>query len=537
MARLQKVQILVLPVPVQQHQASNLTLKLDGATQTQSLARRSLPDPGDGLAREIQQNKRLTRKVDNLRREELKRAARYEMTLTPDGNVSRKLKSIFRKTRSWLESWALQDLGAESLKNLEAAVRTRAQNDSTCLMSERALCALQSGQLPPEEVFNMVINMTIMEKTFLRPFAYLTTNEQETDIEDALKWTVELASRDSSNGGNSLRAAIIRALDAPHWPQDQEISPRSRSTNMKEYRSTYCVARTNDFLARHRHFLRKESDKKSENLRHKELLSIFVSAMELSSTLAAENPKIKIHFLANMLDARYTTQHKSLRPSDALNLATSEQDDDGLDPWAIGLEGQPIDMVIEPLVTREGDAGGENYNLSTVLHKAMVWMVKDDDLTEADRVRLQQRSEPQTAADVVLTDTYRNPDSAQRQHNLRKRKYSSDAAPAASRDDGAAVAGKYSRHGTPSSVPNRLQGNYTVYTSARPDSAPPSSPVASTRSTLGSGRDLPNSNMVIDQSLRLSMSMWHEISKNIAKDEEEDPDWLPQKKQRRDEFN
>ncbi|KAL2414834.1 hypothetical protein ABEF95_016438 [Exophiala dermatitidis] len=490
----------------------------------------------DNLAREVQQNKRLTRKVENLRREELKRAARYEMTLTPDGTVNRKLKSIFRKTRSWLESWALPK-GAVSLRNLHEAVRTHGQNDSTCLMSERALRALQSGKLPPEEIFNMVLNMTILEKTFLRPFAYLrrdTTNEQESDIEDALKWTVELASRDSSNGGNSLRAAIIRALDAPHWPQDQGVSALSRSANMKTYRNIYCVARTNDVLARYRHFLSKQPDKKAENLRHKELLSIFVSAMELSSTLAAENPKIKVHFLSDMLNERYTTQHKSLWPSPALNLATSEQDDDGLDPRVIGLEGRPIDMVIEPLVTREGDARGENYEMSTVLHKAMVWMVKDDDLTEADRIRLQQRSEPRTTADEVLTDTDGNSDSAQLQYNLRKRKYPSDATPAAGRDDGATMAGKYSRHGTPSSVPNRLQD---YYTSARPGSAPPSSPAASACRTLGSARKLSNSSMVIDQSLQLSMSKWREISKNHTKDEEEDPDWLPQKKQRRDEFN
>lgn len=109
------------------------------------------------------------------------------------------------------------------------------------------------------------------------------------------------------------------------------------------------------------------------------LISAFrTTALELN----AQYPSVRVKFRFSLEDEKFSTPHEWLRPHRRLKLK-DEEDDDEPDAEEVGLAGRQVDLVIEPAVTRDGNADGTEFGAVRILLKAVVWMVKSEDLEES----------------------------------------------------------------------------------------------------------------------------------------------------------
>lgn len=118
-----------------------------------------------------------------------------------------------------------------------------------------------------------------------------------------------------------------------------------------------------------------------EGTRQRKLLGIVEQAMQLSSILSQQNPEVRFSFLNDLPEA-FRLKSPRFTPHLELNLGGDDEDDEVEDPKVLALIGRPVDMVVEPSIARFGDKFGNDYERGKVLRRGVVWMVKDEHLSD-----------------------------------------------------------------------------------------------------------------------------------------------------------
>jgi hypothetical protein len=111
-----------------------------------------------------------------------------------------------------------------------------------------------------------------------------------------------------------------------------------------------------------------------------ELYEVVKRFLNASIELNSQYPCVKLSFRYGLRVFKFTLGHPLFVAHRSLKL-TEDPGDDCPTAEEAGLAGRPIDMVVEPLVRRLGDADGENYDNERELLKAVVWMARPEDST------------------------------------------------------------------------------------------------------------------------------------------------------------
>ena len=114
-------------------------------------------------------------------------------------------------------------------------------------------------------------------------------------------------------------------------------------------------------------------------VRSAQLQSIVRNFIEAGIRTNAQNPRTSTFFRDKLLGCKFAQEDHQFEPHRALKLQEDE-DDDFPNAREAGLEGRGIDLVDEPAIVRIGDKDGLIYDKPNVLIKAVVWMVRDEDL-------------------------------------------------------------------------------------------------------------------------------------------------------------
>ena len=113
-----------------------------------------------------------------------------------------------------------------------------------------------------------------------------------------------------------------------------------------------------------------------------ELWELIRSFFQKSLELHAQQPQIKVFWRKHLLKYSFTTNHDYFIGHRGLKLNGTDEES-RLAAEEAGFEGREIDLVIEPVILRYGDADGKDLDHHRVVHKAGVWMVNTKDLKGA----------------------------------------------------------------------------------------------------------------------------------------------------------
>lgn len=337
----------------------------------------------------------LKAELQQLQAEQLDRLNKQTHPAHNDRWLITNLEKIFAESKKWSKTWTLGAWNDGQLAQLQEA----GQPDPTHLASPQAQHAMQAARLPTWLVMNAILNEFFCSQTFGCPFACLRKDRDKDigcNIERALdhvmrrikssmdhsRPTVVFANicfLESVATENTVRASILRALDAPVLEEKESGSLLPLARGMRDSIKAACTEMMSWFLGRYHALLIVQEDQEAK-MRKSQLQSIFEAAMGLSTSLATQNPELRVCFLAQMSGTCFSLDHPQLRAHRAMGLKEEIDAQYGLDPKKIGIDGRPIDMVIEPMVVRIGDEEGENYEIEKILKKAEIWMVKEQGL-------------------------------------------------------------------------------------------------------------------------------------------------------------
>lgn len=107
------------------------------------------------------------------------------------------------------------------------------------------------------------------------------------------------------------------------------------------------------------------------------LRSLIRSYLSASIELNSQFPCIQVTFRHGLEGYGFKTEHELFQPHRVLKLSNNSGDGDSTAQEA-GVAGHKIDLVVQPLVERLGDADGAHYEVKRVLVKAVVWMALPD---------------------------------------------------------------------------------------------------------------------------------------------------------------
>jgi hypothetical protein len=152
-----------------------------------------------------------------------------------------------------------------------------------------------------------------------------------------------------------------------------------------------------------------------------ELSNVVQSFFKASLDLHSQNPALRSCWRQSLLESNFQLGHKSYRPHRALRLKEDE-DDGGVDAEKAGFLSRKIDLAIEPVILRYGDAEGNDMEHHRVVHKAVVWMIHTDerkeDMKKDDSGPTRQAQQHNTPTRVEPSSAMmRNSDHSQQHHS------------------------------------------------------------------------------------------------------------------------
>ncbi|KIV85371.1 hypothetical protein PV11_01071 [Exophiala sideris] len=321
---------------------------------------------------------------EKLHTERLQLVGKDVFPVEPDDIVSAELQDIFSETMAFSKQWSWYEWStARQPIPKEVVRRLQASDCIEQIASERCILAMQNQKIAPNIVLNAVLNHVVCESTFGRPFAHLlrdVTDVSNSQVEDSLDFVMEFAKGGAATSGaikaeQKLKVGILRGIHFATGTAQQ--SPFSSGARMGQYYETYCNAITGNCLDRCAPLLRDVS-REELSWREEGLSSIVKLAWRLSQRLAVQYPYVDVSSLKLLEEEHFMQGHPKFAAHRGMKLKDAE-DDSGHDPQDIGIHGKKIDLVIEPLLQRYGDANGENYSTTKILYKAMVWVVPPTD--------------------------------------------------------------------------------------------------------------------------------------------------------------
>ncbi|KAJ9641154.1 hypothetical protein H2204_002832 [Knufia peltigerae] len=350
----------------------------------------------------------LVNKLQKLQDERLENAVSHELPPIPDEEVNKYLGKIFLDTKGLSNRWAIgtwRQIDEKSHSEMMVKLETMSPQP---LWSRRMNHAIKEKKIAPKIIVNTIINASLCNETFLRPFAYLRKPDSKLAngvIEDSLKWLIETATADSHAWNQIVQAKILRAIDMPfaveRWqPDGMQCSPAVLRLRNEHIRLT-CFT----IIQRCRPFLKK-LEHEAELKRTNELEGIVRECQAMSSALTVQFSCIKIFFWSELDDQYFATGHRDHEPHRGMKLKDGDDDEEGRDPKECGIEGSLIDMVVEPLVLRLGDTSGVNQDILQNIRKAVVWVVAPDNGDGTAKVSGRKRR-PYTNQDVDEASTQR----------------------------------------------------------------------------------------------------------------------------------
>ena len=116
-----------------------------------------------------------------------------------------------------------------------------------------------------------------------------------------------------------------------------------------------------------------------DTLRDDQLKNIIRSFIEAGIRTNAQYPRTSTLFRHKLSVCRFAQEDHRFEAHRALKLQ-EDQDDAFPNAREAGLEGRRIDLVVEPAIVRTGDKEGLTYKRPRYLTKAVVWMVREEDL-------------------------------------------------------------------------------------------------------------------------------------------------------------
>jgi hypothetical protein len=188
----------------------------------------------------------------------------------------------------------------------------------------------------------------------------------------------KLMSTDSHDSQHKLRVAILRAIKSPHPGKPDQLSNGTLLPVHKAYCESIAAGFLEDFK-----MLLKTSTNSEQNTRDEELVTILEEATQLSIILAVEHPYLAFWFLSDADKTSFSMDNPEFKPHRALKLDDTEKDQEHI-ACPSKLLYRPYDLVVEPCVTRHGNKDAEQYDKRKVVHRGIVWMIKEKCLVKVD---------------------------------------------------------------------------------------------------------------------------------------------------------
>ncbi|KIW56275.1 hypothetical protein PV05_04945 [Exophiala xenobiotica] len=308
----------------------------------------------------------------------------------PDDAVSSELCEIFAETMSFSKRWCLGKWSElDEAQNKQVLVLLQDHKSIVNNASARCVLAVQQGKIAPSVVLQALVNCVICMATFQRPFAHLRidTNDVSDDrVETSMKFMLDLAraskdQADAPKAAHKLRADILRAIQTAPSASSERPSYREQELKMREFHDQYCTLTTNSFLHKCEPLLRSLNDDE-EMTRREELLGIVKSAWQLTCRLAVQYFCTEVFFLEHLEAEHFALGHERYKPHRGMKLKEDKNDEFGRDPKKLGILGEQVDLLVEPLIRRTGDHKGNKYDKSKILHKAAVWVVAPSEVQD-----------------------------------------------------------------------------------------------------------------------------------------------------------
>lgn len=138
----------------------------------------------------------LENKLQKLQDERLENAVSHELPPIPDEEVNKRLGKIFLDTKGLSNRWVIgtwRQIDEKSHSEMMVKLETMSPQP---LWSRRMNHAIKEKKIAPKIIVNTIINASLCNETFFRPFAYLRKPDSKLAngvIEDSLKWLIETA--------------------------------------------------------------------------------------------------------------------------------------------------------------------------------------------------------------------------------------------------------------------------------------------------------------------------------------------------------
>ncbi|OAL37503.1 hypothetical protein AYO20_03352 [Fonsecaea nubica] len=319
--------------------------------------------------------KQLNRQVDSYMNDRLGLMSKDKEEVELDPDLENKFRDIFRDVGVLSRAWSVSDWREVDRATVLEVFSSLSSTMTRPFATEKLLLAVQHATIPPRIVLSAFINKEICAETFARPFAHLQLGLYGRDvdlIEVILNEVMNGAEKKSPDSQHKMRVTILRAIsDSPavekHWV-------KSRTQQAMDFAQKERCKHIASSLIQRMGILFRDVTNEERDGRDHQVLDVVEKAMRLSCVLNMQYPNIQFVFLNDLSRPKFTWKDGRFQLHQALGI--DEHDEDNPNE-AHALVGQPLDLVVAPMVERYGNKDGESYDTKNVILQGTVWIVRN----------------------------------------------------------------------------------------------------------------------------------------------------------------
>ncbi|KIW83466.1 hypothetical protein Z517_02711 [Fonsecaea pedrosoi CBS 271.37] len=324
----------------------------------------------------------LKRQVDSYMNDRLGLMSKDKEEVELDPDLENKFRDIFRDVGDLSRAWSVSDWREVDQATVLEVFSSLSSTMTRPFATEKLLLAVQHATIPPRIVLSAFINKEICAETFARPFAHLQLGLHGRDvdlIEVILNEVMNGAEKKSPDSQHKVRVTILRAIsDSPavenHWV-------KSRTQQAMDFAQKERCKHIASSLIQKMGILFRDVTNEERDGRDHQVLDVVEKAMRLSCVLNMQYPNIQFVFLNDLSKPKFTWNDGRFQLHQALGIDENDEENPN---EAQALVGQPLDLVVAPVVERFGNKDGESYDTKNVILQGTVWIVRNSKLTSQE---------------------------------------------------------------------------------------------------------------------------------------------------------
>ncbi|KAH0832669.1 hypothetical protein FOPE_01280 [Fonsecaea pedrosoi] len=324
----------------------------------------------------------LKRQVDSYLNDRLGLMSKDKEEVELDPDLENKFRDIFRDVGDLSRAWSVSDWREVDRATVLEVFSSLSSTMTRPFATEKLLLAVQHATIPPRIVLSAFINKEICAETFARPFAHLQLGLHGRDvdlIEVILNEVMNGAEKKSPDSQHKVRVTILRAIsDSPavenHWV-------KSRTQQAMDFAQKERCKHIASSLIQKMGILFRDVTNEERDGRDHQVFDVVEKAMRLSCVLNMQYPNIQFVFLDDLSKPKFTWDDGRFQLHQALGIDENDEENPN---EAQALVGQPLDLVVAPMVERYGNKDGESYDTKNVILQGTVWIVRNSKSTSQE---------------------------------------------------------------------------------------------------------------------------------------------------------